>query len=595
MSNYTPAKHIINTPETLVSESIQGLCYANPNLRILEKDKVIYYSQVKDMASNQVTLVSGGGSGHEPGFASYVGKGGLAASVCGHVFASPSSSQVLSAIKKAQSPHGTLVIIMNYTGDCLNFGLAVERAKACGIKVDLIAVSDDIAVGRSKGGKVGRRGLAATALAIKLAGALASNGAPLDGVKKMVQYTIDNAATLGAALDHCHVPGSSSSFTSLDVNDLELGMGIHNETGCSKLEMMSTKDLVSKMIGMLVDQKDKDRAFLSLPVDKKTPLVVLVNNLGGMAQIELSAVVKEAVDRLLELPHVQIERVLVGSFLTSLNMPGFSISLLAVNGDLLGLLDQKSGMSVWPSTPAYSFSTDVYGKETSDDKLVDTIDNNVGQVVDSKVLEAAIRGATNAVIEAEPNITSYDTILGDGDCGQTLKTAALAVIDAIPSYQLSSGPKAVLGIADTIEHSVGGTSSAIYCIFFNALGSGLLKYAKSTVDASVWVAAARHALDTLMTYTKARVGDRTLMDTLCPFIHTLNDEGSNLSEAVEAARKGSQSTNNLSAKLGRTSYLSNEKVLESNVPDAGAYGLAELLTGMVAQTLVTPPAHNTHI
>ncbi|GAA5810487.1 hypothetical protein MFLAVUS_003908 [Mucor flavus] len=560
----------------LVSESIQGLCYANPSLRILEKDKVIYYAQVKEMASNQVTLVSGGGSGHEPGFASYVGEGGLAASVCGHVFASPSSSQILSAIKKAQSPHGTLVIIMNYTGDCLNFGLAVERAKACGIKVDLIAVSDDIAVGRSKGGKVGRRGLAATALAIKLAGALASNGASLDQVKKMVQYTIDHAATLGAALDHCHVPGSSS-FASLDANELELGMGIHNETGCSKLQMMSAKDLVSKMIRMLVDQDDKDRAFLSLPANTRTPLVVLVNNLGGIAQIELSAVVKEVVDRLLELPHVQIERVLVGSFLTSLNMPGFSISLLAVNGDMLGLLDQKSGMPVWPSTPAFSFSADVYGKETADDKLVDTVDDNVGQVASSKVLEDAIRGAVKAVIEAEPYITSYDTILGDGDCGQTLKTAAL---DAIPSYQLSSGPKTVLGIADTIEHSVGGTSSAIYCIFFNALGSGLLKYAKPAVDASVWVAAARHALDTLMTYTKARVGDRTLMDTLCPFINTLNDEGSNLSEAVEAARSGSQSTNNLSAKLGRTSYLSNEKVLESNVPDAGAYGLAELLTGM---------------
>lgn len=330
------------------------------------------------MARYQVTLVSGGGSGHEPGFASYVGEGGLAASVCGHVFASPSSSQVLAAIKKAQSPHGTLVIIMNYTGDCLNFGLAVERAKACGIKVDLIAVCDDIAVGRSQGGKVGRRGLAATALAIKLAGALASNGAPLDQVKKMVQYTIDHAATLGAALDHCHVPGSSS-FTSLDVNELELGMGIHNETGCSKLPMMSAKDLVSKMIHMLVDQDDSDRAFLSLPANTTTPLVVLVNNLGGMAQIELSAIVKEVVDCLLPLRHVQIERVLVGSFLTSLNMPGFSISLLAVEGDMLRLLDQKSGMPVWPSTPAFSFSADVYGKETADDKLVDTIDDNVGQ------------------------------------------------------------------------------------------------------------------------------------------------------------------------------------------------------------------------
>jgi dihydroxyacetone kinase len=140
----------------------------------MQNKKVIYYANIKEMAKNQVTLVSGGGSGHEPGYAGFVGKDGLAASVCGHVFASPSSSQVLAAIEKVKSPHGTLVIIMNYTGDCLNFGLAVERAKARGIKVELIAVGDDVAVGRSKGDKVGRRGMAATALAIKLAGALTS-------------------------------------------------------------------------------------------------------------------------------------------------------------------------------------------------------------------------------------------------------------------------------------------------------------------------------------------------------------------------------------------------------------------------------------
>jgi dihydroxyacetone kinase len=137
---------------------------------------VVYYANVDEMAARQVTLVSGGGSGHEPGFAGMVGEHGLAASVCGHVFASPSSSQVLAAIERVQSPHGTLVVILNYTGDCLNFGLAVERAKARGIKVDLIAVGDDVSVGRQKGAKVGRRGMAATALAIKMAGALASQG-----------------------------------------------------------------------------------------------------------------------------------------------------------------------------------------------------------------------------------------------------------------------------------------------------------------------------------------------------------------------------------------------------------------------------------
>lgn len=153
----------------------------------------------------------------------------------------------------------------------------------------------------------------------------------------------------------------------------------------------------------------------------------------------------------------------------------------------------------------------------------------------------------------------------------------------MPTYNLSSGPKTILSIADTIEHSVGGTSSAIYCIYFNALASGLLKNAKPFVDASVWVAAARHALATLMTYTKARVGDRTLMDTLCPFIDSLNTTGDNLLQAVDAACKGAEGTSELSAKLGRSSYLSNDQVLDAGIPDAGAYGLAQLLTGMVQE------------
>lgn len=125
---------------------------------------------------------------------------------------------------------------------------------------------------------------------------------------------------------------------------------------------------------------------------------------------------------------------------------------------------------------------------------------------------------------------------------------------------------------------MGGTSSAIYCIFLNALATGLLKYAKPTVDKSVWVTAARHALSTLMTYTKARVGDRTLMDTLCPFIENLDDD--NLSQAIEAARQGAESTTHLAAKLGRSSYLSNDQVLSADIPDPGAYGLAQLLVGM---------------
>ncbi|CEP17010.1 hypothetical protein [Parasitella parasitica] len=575
------SKHVLNSPETLVSDSVKGLCYANPHLRLLEKDKVVYYANVEEMALNQVTLISGGGSGHEPGYAGLVGENCLAANVCGHVFASPSSSQVLAAIERVQSPHGTLVIIMNYTGDCLNFGLAVERAKARGIKVDLIAVGDDVAVGRSKGGKVGRRGMAATTLAIKLAGALASKGATLEQVKDIAQYAIDNSATIGVALDHCHVPGSSS-FSQLGPGEMEIGMGIHNETGFLKAKLMPAKELVTKMMTMLVDQSDGDRSYLKLNPEIMNSVVLLVNNLGGIPMVELNLIVKEAVEYVLA-QNLKLERVYVGPFVTSLNMPGFSISLLIVDHDrdVLGLLDQQVHVSGWPLIAAHHFSKAIHGENSAAVKSPDlVIEAHHGQVLNPRVLENAIRGAINSVVAAEPRITEYDTILGDGDCGQTLKTAALAIQGAIPSFDFTSAPKTILSIADVVEHSVGGTSSAIYCIFFNALVSGLLRYAKPSVDASVWVLAAKDALSTLMTYTKARVGDRTLMDTLCPFIDTLNQDATNIDQAIEAARQGANSTSNMYAKLGRSSYLSNEEVLGSGIPDAGAYGLKKILDGL---------------
>lgn len=157
----------------------------------------------------------------------------------------------------------------------------------------------------------------------------------------------------------------------------------------------------------------------------------------------------------------------------------------------------------------------------------------------------------------------------------TNTTTIIAVQAALDTYDLTSAPKTILGIAETIQHAVGGTSSAIYCIFLNALASGLLK------EHNNWVLASNHALNTLKSYTKARVGDRTLMDTLCPFIDTLNERRDNVREALKAAQEGAKSTCHLSAKLGRSSYLDNDQVLASNLPDAGAFGLSELLTGLV--------------
>ncbi|KAI7856764.1 dihydroxyacetone kinase [Circinella umbellata] len=576
------AKHLVNDQENLVSESIQGLCYANPHLRWIPSERVVCRADVESVAQNQVTLIAGGGSGHEPGFAGFVGEGMLTAAVCGHVFASPSSSQILTAIERVQSPHGTLVIVLNYTGDCLNFGLAVERAKARGILVDMINVGDDAAIKNKS--RVGRRGLAGTIVAAKVAGAMAAQkGSTLKQVRQAAEYVNKHSATLGVALDHCHVPGSTT-VQKLPDDQIELGLGIHNEPGTSKLPLLSANELVRKMVTLLTNQEDQERAYLKL--SQNSPVVVLVNNLGGISPLELNLMVKETVQAVIQ-QNLEIKRVLSGTFLSSLNMPGVSISLLRLQDDsqeqnqLLDLLDYNVMVPGWPRTSSISlpFTTNIamtddnYNKKQEANNDTKTSTDNV----DSRLLENAIRGAAKNVIEAEPEVTSFDTILGDGDCGITLKSAATAIIEALPKLPLDSGHGTMLALADIIERTVGGTSSAIYCIFLSALGAGLSKYGSSNV--AEWAKASSHALDALQSYTSARVGDRTLMDSLIPFVQVLSNTN-NIDEATTAGRQGAESTRTLEAHMGRASYISTEDVKQAALPDAGAWGLAALLEGL---------------
>ncbi|KAI8368136.1 Dak1 domain-containing protein [Radiomyces spectabilis] len=576
------AKHIINDADTLVEESIQGLCYAYPHLRYLEKEKVVYSANVDEVAAKQVTLVAGGGSGHEPAHAGSVGDGMLTAAVCGQVFASPSAGQVLAAIERIQSPHGTLVIVKNYTGDCINFGLAVERAKAHGIKVEMVVIGDDISVGRAKGEKVGRRGMAATTLIIKILGGLAARGGSLEEVRALGERLVNQAATLAVGLDHCHVPGSSS-LLKLGPNEIELGMGVHNEPGFTKTNLMSAKPLVRTMMGMLIDQDDKDRAYLTLPKDKKTRVILFVNNLGGTAMLEFNLVVKEAVEAVLATNHLYLERVIAGPFVTSLNMPGFSLSLLTLDDNddtTLSLLDAPVHVAGWPLGAAKSFSPSI--SQTMDNKLVHpTVDSqNIHKPSDTTLFEKVIRAAAKAAIDVEPQVTSFDTLLGDGDCGHTMKTAANAVLKELPHMRTQSVPQTLYDIADVIDKSVGGTSSALYCIFFNAMAAAMMQQQPHLVDQVIWSQAAKQALASLKKYTHARPGDRTLMDALVPFVETLSENQESLRAAVEAAYRGAEATRTMPAKLGRTSYLTTEQVESANVPDAGAWGLAALLCGI---------------
>lgn len=330
----------------------------NPSILLDEKNKIIYRHPSSVASPGNVSVVCGGGSGHEPGFSAFVGQGVLTACVAGTIFASPSAQQVRVCLSQRLpvEAQGVVVVVTNYTGDVLNFGMAIEKARAMGEKVEMVVVGDDVGVGRAKGGKVGRRGLSGTALVVKICGALAEAGASTEDCAKVGRLVVDNLVSVGASLSRVHVPGRSLQETKEEEERLgpglvEIGMGIHNEPGCEKVKT-DLPGLIKTMLAQMLDQNDRDRAYVK--IEKGDDTVLLVNNFGGTSNLELSGVVTEIVGQMRHDYGLKPKRVISGTFFGSLNGPGFIISILKLADDGLGsgrsmleLLDAPAEATGW--------------------------------------------------------------------------------------------------------------------------------------------------------------------------------------------------------------------------------------------------------
>ncbi|KIK68701.1 hypothetical protein GYMLUDRAFT_154399 [Collybiopsis luxurians FD-317 M1] len=595
------SKHLINSPSTLVIESLEGLCQLNPELRLHRDARVLYRPLSSSPSSQKVALICGGGSGHEPAHAAFVGKGLLTAAISGNVFASPSGKQVRTGVElvhpvaKDEDDAGTLIIVKNYTGDILNFGLAKEALSSQGLNpVRFLTVGDDVAVPRSRITLVGRRGLAGTVILYKIAGALAAKGASLNEVESTAKYVADNLATIGVATGHSHVPGTDRGKDILAEDEIEVGMGIHNEPGVLRLRGANgspppLSELIPKLVHMLTvsEKDDPERGWVSF--SNNSDIVLMVNNLGGLSPLELSSVSLEAT-KVIQSRGLNIKRVLCGTYMTSLNMPGFSLTLLKLpqGGQepsedlLLSLLDAPaeapgwgwvSGQSPAPlssqltaSSPSTSPATTQFNENSSREEAQQTI--------------KAIRRACDAIIRAEPELTRMDTVAGDGDCGLTLKAGAQGVLSLIDSGTITgtSPAAACIAIAGVAEDRMGGTSGGLYSIFFSALAQGLQQ------SSSTWPQALHHALTKLYTYTRARPPSRTLVDPLDAFIASLYTNSGDYKGAINGAVQAAHATRGMVAKAGRAVYsgTGNEGGEgEHGEMDPGAWGVAVLLRALV--------------
>ena len=318
-------KKIINNPADVVDEMLDGMAYAYPQyVRRLNGLNVLVRANAP---TPKVAIVSGGGSGHEPAYGGFVGRGMLDAAVAGTVFTSPTPDQIFEAIKAVNGGKGVLLVIKNYTGDVLNFNMAAEMAEAEGIKTEKVVVNDDVAVENSTFTS-GRRGIAGTLLVHKIAGAKAEAGGTLEEVKAVAEKVIANVRSMGMAISPCTVPEAGKPSFTLKDDEIEIGIGIHGEPGTMREKIRPANEIVDQLLG---------RIFDDMSLKQGDEVAMLVNGLGSTPLMELFVANRRAAE-VLASKGINVAKTTVGNFMTSLEMGGFSISLLKLDAELKQLL-----------------------------------------------------------------------------------------------------------------------------------------------------------------------------------------------------------------------------------------------------------------
>lgn len=326
-------KKIINNVEHVENEMVLGMVKAYPQyLRKLDCGNVVVRSHKKE---GQVALISGGGSGHEPAHGGFVGEGMLDGAVSGAVFTSPTPDQILEGIKAVATEAGVLTIVKNYTGDVMNFEMAAEMAEMEGIEVKQVIVNDDVAV-KDSSYTVGRRGVAGTVFVHKIAGAKAETGADLSAVQAVAQKVIDNVRTMGMAIKPCTVPAAGKPGFELGDDEMEVGIGIHGEPGTHKESLKKADEIVEILLDKILSDLDYAGKEVAL----------MINGAGATPLMELF-IINNHVSDVLASNGVKVYKTFVGEYMTSIEMEGFSISLLRLDDELKELLDAKA------DTPAF--------------------------------------------------------------------------------------------------------------------------------------------------------------------------------------------------------------------------------------------------
>ncbi|CAH1400993.1 unnamed protein product [Nezara viridula] len=555
-------KQFLKDPKTCVQEMILAIMSIYPGLSAFPEQGITFINKYR---GSKVAILSGGGSGHEPFPIGFIAENMLTGSVSGNIFTSPSTQHIISAINVLNNLNkgGILIAVLNYTGDQLNFGLAIERARNKGIEVEKISIADDVALlGTDNATITGNRGISGCAFIFKLLGAMAEEDQTLHELKYSYEEIKKRIASMGACLVPCRLPSTNELLFELKEDEVSFGCGVHGEAGISTIKMTRIDDMVAQVLSKIFQSE------IIKPGDK---VCVLFGNLGTLTHMELLLIANIA-QMQLEKKKIRIERMYVGTVMSSLDMKGFQISVLNVNQKdyWLNYLDSPTSAFGWTGT-SHSFTTQRPMAESlyHVDEMDEPMEGPKYNERESRSFKIAVIAACHALKDNADKINELDSGCGDGDCGSTMANLAEAILaqkEALPWKWVGS---CLLNLSKIAEAQMGGTSGAVYSLLFAGAAKGI---SRSWQEG--WIS----ALQTLYTHSPARVGHRTLIDALAPACEaycsciTTGRMGWKicLKQAVMAAKTGCHNTCSMVPRVGRAAYAAPSRLKNF---DAGAYAV----------------------
>ena len=564
------SKYFTNSKDEIIKDSLTGGLLSNPNLIYYPQYNFIY--DKSQLNSNNVRLVCGGGSGHEPSHSGYVSKGMLTCAVCGDIFSSPSCKNIINAIEKIYSDNGVIVIVKNYSGDVINFSLACEIFKNNNKKVDMIIVDDDISLVNlnneiEENSFNRRRGLCGTVLLYKILGDLAVQGYSFEEILNYGKNIVKSLYTVGVSLTTCIPPFTHINSNELMKNDeFELGLGIHGEKGKERLKYNNVNDVIKIIFEKCFNSNIKKESF-----NKMKDVVFVVNNLGCLTLIEMNIIIKSLFDYVYNLKDKQynVHRIIYGNIMTSLDMRAFSITIMNLNENdftdlnknkILYSIDSKVHRTcIWN---IIKNPNEQYNKVLKNQILFDKKPEIKEQNLNNKTY-LLIKNLFTFLQSKQEELNTLDKKVGDGDIGTGMYNAIGKSLENLKYYDFENDFKnSIKNIGEDIGAGFGGTSGPLYMSFL-IRASDFLENKFENNKIENYLNSLFNGSEMISRVGKAKVGDRTMLDYLIPMSKLLlNCKSFDEVKKVfnENRNKLLEDVKKLQSKRGRSSYLDGQEV-----------------------------------